>query len=48
MLFFSKNLLGKNQTRTEQAETRPYTGQHQSCVGGQGQYSSWAGAVTQI
>ena len=29
-------------------ETRPYTRQHQSRAGGQGQYSSWAGAVTQI
>ena len=28
--------------------TRPYTRQHQSRAGGQGQYSSWAGAVTQI
>ena len=28
-------------------ETRPYTGQHQLRAGGQGQYSSWAGAVTQ-
>ena len=26
----------------------PYTRQHQSRAGGQGQYSSWAGAVTQI
>ena len=28
--------------------TRPYTRQHQSRAGGQGQYISWAGAVTQI
>ena len=28
--------------------TRPYTRQHQSRAGGQGQYSSWAAAVTQI
>ena len=29
-------------------KTRPYTRQHQSRAGGQGQYSSWAGAVTEI
>ena len=28
--------------------TRPYTRQHQSRAGGQGQYGSWAGAVTEI
>ena len=28
--------------------TRPYTRQHQSRAGGQGQYGTWAGAVTQI
>ena len=27
---------------------RPYTRQHQSRAGGQGQYGSWAGAVTEI
>ena len=27
---------------------KAYTWQHQSRAGGQGQYSSWAGAVTQI
>ena len=29
-------------------KTRPYTRQHQSRAGGQGQYGSWAGAVTEI
>ena len=29
-------------------KTRPYTRHHQSRVGGQGQYGSWAGAVTEI
>ena len=29
-------------------KTRPYTRQPQSRAGGQGQYSSWAGAVTQM
>ena len=29
-------------------KTRPYTRQHQSRAGGQGQYGSWAGAVAQI
>ena len=29
-------------------KTRPYTRQHQSRAGGQGQYSSWAGAETKI
>ena len=29
-------------------KTRPYTRQYQSRAGGQGQYSSWAGAVTQM
>ena len=28
--------------------TRPYTRQHQSRAGGQGQHSSWEGAVTHI
>ena len=28
-------------------KTRPYTRQHQSRAGGQGQYGTWAGAVTQ-
>ena len=29
-------------------KTRPYTRQHQSRAGGQGQYARWAGAVTEI
>ena len=33
---------------TEKVQTRPNTRQHQSRAGGQGQHSSWAGAVTQI
>ena len=36
------------QPRGKLSKTRPYTRQHQSRAGGQGQYSSWAGAVTQI
>ena len=28
--------------------TRPYTQQHQARAGGQGQYGTWAGAVTHI
>ena len=28
--------------------TRPYTREHQLHAGGQGQYGSWAGAVTEI
>ena len=35
-------------TRIRKLVTRPYTRQHQSRGGGQGQYSSWAGAVAQI
>ena len=30
------------------AKKRPYTRQHQSRAGGQGQYGSWAGAETEI
>ena len=47
---------GRSDGRTDKAKyssartvlTRPYTRQHQSRAGGQGQYSSWAGSVTQI
>ena len=38
----------KDETKWNLGKTRPYTRQHQSRAGGQGQYSSWAGAVTQI
>ena len=34
--------------RLIKVQTRSYTRQHQSRAGGQGQYGSWAGAVTEI
>merc|ERR1719431_1767658 len=38
----------KGQRLLQKEKTRPYTRQHQSRAGGQGQYGSWAGAVTEI
>ena len=38
--------MGNNEQDFE--ETRPYTRQHQLRAGVQGQYGSWAGAVTEI